>query len=361
MLTQRVALILNFTGNAYHWGCHGTSAEIHRSVAELGHQVNWLDVRTTHALSPTPRDWDEMRSAGFRDAFFRRNPGVLHALTDADVVVVNGEGTLHGCHRAPMNLLALMHLASAALGKRVHLVNHSIYPGGGDQQAPEADDLYRNVILPLASVVPREPVSREVLRRLGREVPQGFDCLPRFLRRHRVRSLSDPRGPIVVSGGVNLPHQAAARIMAGVARHAATGRRVLFLTGAKGSPAGEDATIYHWMATRMPALEWVNSRNMAEWLLAISSASCLVSGRFHHTIAAATLGTPVIVFPSNTPKVPAMCSMFGLSPPIPYDDPDLTGRVAEGVHEALQGRAGLVSREKMDEILAAGARNFEGL
>ena len=46
----------------------------------------------------------------------------------------------------------------------------------------------------------------------------------------------------------------------------------------------------------------------------IGSAACLISARFHHSLAAIAQQTPVIAFPSNTPKVEATVEMLGLEP-----------------------------------------------
>ena len=46
---------------------------------------------------------------------------------------------------------------------------------------------------------------------------------------------------------------------------------------------------------------------MSEWLDTIRSATLLVSGRFHYTIASCMLDTPCIVLDSNTPKNRAVC------------------------------------------------------
>jgi hypothetical protein len=40
----------------------------------------------------------------------------------------------------------------------------------------------------------------------------------------------------------------------------------------------------------------------------------LVSGRFHHSIAAACLGTPLLLTGSNTPKNEGLLTLLGLAP-----------------------------------------------
>jgi polysaccharide pyruvyl transferase WcaK-like protein len=38
-----------------------------------------------------------------------------------------------------------------------------------------------------------------------------------------------------------------------------------------------------------------------------------VTGRFHHLVAAAALGTPTVMMPGNTAKVDAVCDLIGFS------------------------------------------------
>jgi hypothetical protein len=360
-LERPTALILNFTGNVYHWGCHGTSSEIYQSLLERGYQVNWHDVRSTHALTPHPESEADFGSVAFVATFFKIHPYLEFALTDADVVVVNGEGTLHRSFRPPLNLLFLMHAARNIFRKPVHLINHSFFPSGGEAPDTTADGLYGRVARTLTRVVPREPASRRFLARLGVDCPQGFDCLPRFIARHGFTGASRPAGPLLLSGGVNMNAETAARVAAAVRPHLETGRRAFFLAGAKGFPAPEDARIHEWMRAGLPELEWLETRTMGAWLEAIGSASCLVSGRYHHSLAAATLGTPFVAFPSNTPKVDATCAFLELPPPIAYDDPAFIPKVTEGVAAALAGRAPQLSPAARQRMLDGAEANFAGL
>ena len=156
--------------------------------------------------------------------------------------------------------------------------------------------------------------------------------------------------------------QAVAERIARVVSHTAgNSRPVLFLTGAKARPAGEDATVFAWMSAQFPGLQRVEATSMSEWLQTIATASCLVSGRFHHTIAAAMLGTPLIVLPSNTPKVSAVCDMLDLAPPLAGDGPQLDDLVAAGLQLALAGGAPVVPAATRESIRQLATNNFTGL
>jgi polysaccharide pyruvyl transferase WcaK-like protein len=360
-VNKQNALILNFTANTYHWGCYGTSLEIYTTLLERGYFVNWLDVRSSHALAPSPATGADFNDGAFAKRFFEANKPVYHQLTEADVIVVNGEGTLHRLRSGPLNLLYLMYAAQCFLKKPVHLINHSFFPSGSTQPDDRVDALYRAVGSTLTRIVPRETASAAVLARLGIPAVQGFDCLPRFLARHGITAQGKPGAPLVLSGGISLSDEQAAQIANAAASCAAAGQEMHFLTGAKNFPAPEDDQTFAAMRKVIPALRRIHAATMSEWAASIASAACVVSARFHHTIAAAAVGTPVVVFPSNTPKVHAICEMFGLPAPIELGAPDFAELARTRIQAALQGGNAVASKARRAEILALAENNFAGL
>lgn len=353
-------MVLNFTANTYHWGCYGTSLEIYETLVDLGYYVSFVSIRTTQSLTPRPQQPGDFNDPAFAKTFCKANPSLYAALDEADVVVVNGEGSLHHLAPGPLNLLFLMHLAKSYLGKPVHLINHSFFPGGGTEPSNAADALYRMIAGTLDRVVPREPASSAVLARLGVKHTQGFDCLPRYLRRlglERGRTTAS----VAISGGVNLSGAQAAQIAAAVGR-ITPDHRHLFISGAKAYPAREDALIYTQMRAVLPSLELRNAASLEEWATVIAEAECLVSARFHHTIAAAALGTPIVLCPSNTPKTTGLCTMLKLPPPcVAAADSELRPVVQESLEEALAGKSRTVTAQTQAEILGLAAHNFTGL
>jgi polysaccharide pyruvyl transferase WcaK-like protein len=358
----RSAVILNFTASTYHWGCYGTSMEILETLRERGYFVNWLTVETTHHAGPTPNDLASYEDPAFARGFFGANREILLALQHADVVVINGEGTLHRLGKGPRNLLYLAHAARRFLSKPVHLINHSFFPAGDEAPAEAADALYSLVARGLDHVVPREALSKAVLDRLGVASRQGFDCLPRFIARvGTCRPAGAAGGPILLSGGVTLDERSAERLGQALAAALPAQRPVRFLTGAKSAPAREDASVFAQIRSQLPRLELRTAVSVEAWLEEIAGAACLISARFHHSLAAASLGTPLISFPSNTPKVEAALSMLGLPEPLRIEanelGPELTGRVAA----ALAGEEGVAADGAVADVRELAAANFIGL
>lgn len=363
MIPLRTAVILNFTGNTYHWGCFGTSYEIYLTLQELGYATSYVSVHATHGSRPTPEKVEQLTDREFLKQILQANPFLVASLSEADLVVINGEGTLHRCSYGSHNLLALAWIAKRVFGKPVHLINHSSYPSGTREPSPTEDAFYATALRDLDSVVVREIYSHEILQRLGIPVRLGFDNLPRFISRNFANfEMSQPtpigrKSSVLLAGGVNMGEESARRVARSVGAAVGERRAIRFLTGAKGSVAGEDARIFDWMRSELPSIELISASSFEEWIQTIDSAGCLISGRFHHTIAAASLGTPVIIFPSNTPKTDAIAEMLDLPAPISYTDVSLEEKVAAGVDAGLANSVdGL--EERRAKMLNLAEENF---
>lgn len=98
---MKKAVFLNDTSTRYHHGCVRVSGRIRTLLAERGISVI--------ASNPAHKDW-------------RRNAQVVAALKQSDLVLINGEGTLHGGARRGAELLGILS-AEERRGQPVALVN----------------------------------------------------------------------------------------------------------------------------------------------------------------------------------------------------------------------------------------------
>ena len=350
------AVLLNFTANTYHWGCYGTSMEVWQSLVELGYCIEMVNVQEIHMFDPTPQKLGDFDDPDFGTSFLKANLRIYHLLLSADVVVVNGEGTLHGNGKAAVNLLYLMYLAKVNFQKRVHLVNGSFFPADNGAPNEVLDMLYGRVAQKLDLLVPRETDSKAVLDRLGVANVLGFDCLPRFIHRHGALHSHVFQPTIVVAGGVNMTREQAQKFGELLAHFQTSGTRLRFLTGAKAFVNTEDARIYEEMKRHCPALECVNALSMADWLNTLQNVACLVSARYHHTLAAASLGLPCVVFPSNTSKTNASLAMLGLDTMQSLDQG--AEEIQHLLNEALAQRLAPAESVKVEQVVALAKNNF---
>ena len=77
MLDRKKALLINFTADAYHWGCYGTSMEIYTTFIESGYFIETRSVYEVHTLKPTPFNNNEFHDNNFFKKIFRRKSGFM--------------------------------------------------------------------------------------------------------------------------------------------------------------------------------------------------------------------------------------------------------------------------------------------
>jgi polysaccharide pyruvyl transferase WcaK-like protein len=139
-----------------------------------------------------------------------------------------------------------------------------------------------------------------------------------------------------------------------------TGLAVQVLLGANAHLAADDVTFVKALRERAgAAFELVLATSEAQWLTTIAQARLLISGRFHHSIAAAFVGTPFLLYDSNTAKVDGLVRMLELSSQV---------RVAPNTPLVEQATAlwaapetALVQRDVRRRLLESSRNNFAGV
>jgi polysaccharide pyruvyl transferase WcaK-like protein/tetratricopeptide (TPR) repeat protein len=356
----RVAL-LNDTTDWYHWGCTCTSGAIH--LVGRGFSIDPVPITESYRCRETPRRIADFKDPAFFDQFRSANKPLIDRIAASDRVIINGEGTIHGTTPVVLNLLYLAYAATIHLAKPVHLINHSCFPEGSANITHEPTRaLYRLVYAVMADVVVREPVSQGILRKLGIDATLGFDSLPLYVASNHSAAPAASRRGVVIAGSVawqreSLP--ALAHLMRVMMEH---GHSLTVLTGARANPARDDAHFVEALReTIADGWDHFDARSAAEWLDTLGRARLLVSGRFHHTIAALCLGTPAIVLNSNTPKMEGLLSMTGQRPPIAFDAPDLANILVARAEEALVDGGPPLNAAALDQIRGLAERNFTSL
>lgn len=344
------ALILNFTGNHYHFGCYGTAHEIYYRLLERGYFVNYISVQVTHGLECYPETGDQFLDAGFFKRFRQANVSLVAALNEADIVVVNGEGTLHRLSKGAMSLLYMIYLARS-MQKRVYLINHSCFPMG-DTSRGEFDLIYRAALSGLEDIVVREPLSALFYEAHSITSRQGFDSLPLFIGRHDMLNLRTDgvdEGKIVLCGGIAYDQKlvaAISRILAGLG----SGHNFEFLVGGKANLAMEDPDVFKQFERTGLNLKLKEAETFEQWCRTIASAELVVSGRFHYTVAAMSMAVPCISFPSNTPKVEGIYRMFSLDGYLEWGDENFTDKFTMLLERAKSGELILTDKQRLEMI-----------
>ena len=358
----RRVLLLNDTASGYHWGCTLTVNGLVQELCALGCAVEGVTVaalRCVPALSDlaaTPA----LLEAPALTAWLAADPDLAPQWQRATAVVVNGEGTLHGTGDQAIALLYALRAVQVALGVPVFIVNHSAYPPTGRTAEEQvARQLYHDVFSAARDVAVREPASRRALAALDINARAAFDCLP----------LSVPALPGAQRRGLLLGGTAAAdatvvrALVQLVDAASAADLPCAYLYGANGAPAADDHQLGSVLAKETAQrLDVRYAATEREWLDAIAGAELLVSGRFHHTIAAACLGTPFGVAGSNTTKIAGLLETLGLEQRFVSWDDLANGRAVSALLESRYAATGTrIEPERLAAIKALGRANLAGV
>lgn len=314
------AIVINDTSAWYHWGCTCTSSAIIEQLQDQGFSVSTIPTNELYDCKNAPQQIEDFDSNIFCQAFIDGNEFIIQRISEADIVVINGEGTLHDLSAVAMTLLYIAYVAKLGLNKPVHIINHSCYP----ENSAEITDilkngLYKKVYQQMDSVAVREIVSASLLEQLGINVVHSFDCLPLYIQRHRIKPEKNKTKNIVIAGSVSWDKSRLPILADFMQKMHGQGYVIQVLTGARAFPAADDiAFIEVLKAQSFKHWQLIDTESANEWLNVIGNARLLVSGRFHHSIAAAFLRTPFIALNSNTPKMDGLMQMLHLSPPISY-------------------------------------------
>lgn len=356
-------LLLNDTSAWYHWGCTGTSTALKEEVVNLGHTLTAIPINITKECKNTPTKLSEFDDLEFFRNFCDANPELMQKIASTDILLINGEGTIHGMHVGPRALLYLAYAAKKYLHKHVEIINHSIYPEDTlDLNISEATEIYKLVYGYLDFIGSRDAYSTQLMTELGIPVTQTFDCLPLYIERHYSKTKVVKVKNIVLAGSASVTQAGVKATVDCLEKFRQQGYKIKVLIGAKAFPIAEDALL-KYLKAYPEASNWeiVDAQSMDEWLNAINNASLLLSGRFHHSIAAACLRTPFVALNSNTPKVDAIMDMMGMPRPLQYDEEDLSEKMRSRCQQALSPSYKHVDVPTLEMLRCLAKHNFDGL
>lgn len=317
---MKTAVLINDTSTKFHIGCRIVVGQIFNLAEQFG--IRFRATCSVHV------DW-------------RQNDQILDAIRQADIVIVNGEGTLH--HATPQ-ALALAEVAPYCerLGKPAVLIN-SVYEENNREIAEHcrrfslrflrepSSALHAQEAGVPCSIVPdltlssslfgTTPARRDsgiiVTDNANRDV--GRPMLEYSLAKRNVRYLR--LDVCDIDYCFAQPHlQPALRISAGV------------LEPPKGQSTLktlERSIFRSKMRARMRMLQQLNHPlTSPEILERISLARGIIAGRFHAACLAMVAGTPFVAMPSNTGKTKGMLDAAGLGHLYESDPKETFSRLA---------------------------------
>ncbi|MEM7278849.1 MAG: polysaccharide pyruvyl transferase family protein, partial [Pseudomonadota bacterium] len=351
---SKSAFLLNDTSNWYHWGCSATSLGLAKLIRARGYALDSLAINQTPLAPPLVElsAWDDRQHL---QDFRNSNTYLIDRLSKADKIVVNGEGTLHGLSQGAQNLLFLARFCARDLGKSVHIVNHSCYPDEGSTGLA----LYKEVYHWMDSVAVREPFSHRLSAQNNKAAELSFDCLPLFLQTYPQLIEGPTSDYVVIAGSAAYGEAAIGPLAAAVNRLSRSGVRSVFLFGASAYVAADELQFGRLLVHACEnTLELVHARSEYEWLRVIAGSSALLSGRFHHTIAAAFTRTPFLVTPSNSKKNQGLTEMLDLPDTFLSNQHEFEVALLERLPELVrQPESALLSAERRSQLMELATLN----
>lgn len=375
-------LLLNDTTNWYHFGCTATSIALKDGIRECGHILTSISITETYKIVDAPSTKAGfLRRSNLLD-FIGHNKDLICLIMNNDAVVINGGGTIHGINPAPLSLLFVAYIAKKEFGKRVEIINHSPYPEHDDFiRDSEESAIYKLVYSTIDFVAITEPKSYSTMMRLDIEAIESFDCSALYIRNYYIRSNIKRDKEILITGSaiwldINMVSSDKCNIedfadglleFDKYLQHMISrGFKIRFLCGAESHPSKDDKEFIEYMQENFSAnLEVYEAPSVTSWLRAIEEAALIVSGRFHHTIAAACLGTEFIGFSSNTPKIDGLMEALESKEAIKFNSPDVFDKLLSTTEEKLRINSKNDMRNKGTDYLnllsAKAEMNFIGL
>lgn len=276
-LSPRV-IVMNDTSGRSHHGCARVMRLLYEGLARHGLQVIFR--------SPARQDW-------------AKTPGFLAALDGADLVVINGEGTLHHGREAGRTLLNVIPVAKAK-GVPVALIN-ALWQ---DNPAEWID-----LLAGAALIATRDQRSAD-------EIGKSLDAvrvLPDLSLSAGAAAQPGPRDHVYFGDSVRWSTRralalAATRLRADALLPTKT-RSSAFWTR---KPTGPWlSALYHGVAPfGLPPLKLAVTE--ADYLALLGRAQMHVTGRFHGICLSLVTGTPFLTTGSNSWKIEALLADAGL-------------------------------------------------
>ncbi|WP_372841220.1 polysaccharide pyruvyl transferase family protein [Phaeovulum sp.] len=278
--SARSAVVLNDTSGRNHHGCSRVMRILRSGLESRGIRVS--------ATAPAHSDW-------------ARNEAFLGALEAADLIVINGEGTLH--HGRPGGARLLEVVRHAARRAPVALINAQW------QQNPAA---WGALLAGCALISARDHRSADEMRAAQDTV--AVRMVPDLSLSETEAVSDDPRNRLLFGDSVRWGTR---RALAHAARR--VGADALLptktLPGAAWRlpvlSAGLAAAYHGTLPFGMPPM--ILARNEDDYLRQLATARMHITGRFHGICLSMVSRTPFLAVGSNSKKIEALLQDAGLS------------------------------------------------
>ncbi|MEX2243706.1 MAG: polysaccharide pyruvyl transferase family protein [Fimbriimonadaceae bacterium] len=309
MATERILLLMDNRADS-NWGSQATTSALVRLLSEAfpGAEVRGVPRSACRPENGIKRSLaTALVQKGSRWALDALTRSWRQDFEWADLVVVNGEGTLHPQPQALRWVCSVT--AMARLHKKPFWIVNCSLRCLGDKTEPLFAAFFREA----EHVAAREPVSFREMKAIGADPVQAADCawLTQPSSRDEALQIVGAAGVkgdfAVMTGSASVHKWPVAHQASVIEALRARGLEVLYTHSDR-----RDVENLAALGAGLPVV--THKEASFQQLTAIQSlAKIVVGGRFHPTILAALVGTPFVAVPSNTHKMAGLMEMLRAS------------------------------------------------
>lgn len=315
---RKLACIINDTFNSYHHGSSATSMAIEEQLKKHGFHVEKIHMIECRNMMQLDNSTVQNFESEEQFEKWKKENGYLHLIIEqSDCLVVNGEGCLSYFNENTLKLLYLIYISSTKMKKKVFVINTSILSENNYDNTNKGvlENIFCVALKNVFFCAVREKASMMLMQKIlpGKAI-QAFDSLPIYINEiYRPVDVAISEKYVVIAGGNFLPNWYPEFVKT-VAKNICdrySAKRMIVLSSDVDIPTkDQDVWIFDNIREMTIQCEMVMVKTTDEWLSYIQNASFVISGRFHHSIAAYMLNVPFAAFPTNNVKLSGALDMM---------------------------------------------------
>ena len=338
-VNTKYVLLINDTSDHYHPGCYMTSMGIKQMLLLNYDEI--IDI-PIHEIYSNGEMFDLTTADKFDDPsiyslFQEKLPLMDQKLSNAQEVIINGEGTLHNRRPHVIFLLYLAYIAKTKYHKRVSIVNHSPYPSYIQVNRDViADEIYKKVYEKLDFIGIREPRAKALMDELNITSKLTFDCSSIYLNKldqKLLLNVTPYNNYIVFSASVVANNNTTEVFREIITQLTQEGKKIVLFNGGPYEEKIFLENLYKYFENNKK-VTFIETKSIEHFLSVLKHATMLVSGRFHYSIVSLFLQRPFILLNSNTSKNLGLLEMLHLPNKVfGFDSKDLKNELLEEVRK----------------------------
>ena len=352
-LRTKKILLTNDSMNWAHWGHSCASLGVYQHLDRKDYELASYPVHSIEQLVSFPGTLDEFNDADTLNRFAASNLELIDAIDRTDVVVINGEDAAPGSLKSVL-LLYIAYVAKQVFGKEVQIINHAFL-----NESHVADNLstYQQIYGALDFVASLDDTNESLCKQLGGAGTLGASCLPVAINTLFPDTVRGKCSDIIAVGAsTELSAKSIERMYDLLSDNDLAGtHRFRILLGSRAHMSQQDIALVGALARHnVQNLEMYWCASESDWLSQIASSAVVVSGRFHHSLAAACVGTPFVL--NNEPGSAAESLLRSLA------QPERHSSLAQAVKEVLPNPSRyLPTSDQIHDMTVSARASFSAL